>query len=267
MTGDSIAVMDFISPLPDAIRHLIFSFFPTKFAIRTSVLSKRWKHVWSSTPYLSIDLSEADANSLNQTLAHYSAPKITSFDLCISRKAHQINNLIEFAISRNTEKLSLEFRDYCVGDYTFPDFFYNNSSVKQLSIDSGALDTIHMSWTSLRNLSLSFCKLSDESFAKIISGSPMLESLKLYHCDKLRVLDLSKLLQLKRLDIDNGGPTLIVAPHIHCLRLRHSQKLCGLVDVSSLTQAYLNIYCPDYYIFWSLKADLHIDNVLSMLEK
>ncbi|KAL1200113.1 F-box/LRR-repeat protein [Cardamine amara subsp. amara] len=271
MTGDSIAGMDFISALPDAILHLIFSTIPTKFAIRTSVLSKRWRHVWSNSPSFAIDLNEADPNSLNQTLAHYSTPKITSFSLCISSSnVHQINSLIEFAISRNTEKLSLEFRDDCVWDYKFPDFFYNNSSVMQLLVDSGAFDTIPsptVFWTSLRNLSLSFCKLSDESFAKILSGSPMLESLKLHHCDKLRILDLSKLLELKRLDVDNGGPTQIVAPHIHCLRLRHSQKQCDLVDVSSLTEAYLNIYSSNYYLFSSLKADFLIDNVLEMLEK
>ncbi|KAG7553906.1 F-box-like domain superfamily [Arabidopsis suecica] len=263
MTGDSIAGADFISALPDAILHLIFSRFPTKFVIRTSVLSKRWRHVWSDTPSLSIDCREADPNSLIKTLANHSAPRITSFDLCISSKAHDINRLIEFAISRNTEKLSLDFRD---GNYNFPEFFYTNSSLNQLVVDSGALVTTihHVSWTSLRDLSLSFCKLSDESLAMIISGSPLLESLTLHHCDKLGILDLSKSLKLKRLDLDNQGPTQILAPHIHCLRLRHSQSQCGLVDVSSLTEAYLNIYCTSFYHF---KSDLLQVYVLNMLEK
>ncbi|CAH8257049.1 unnamed protein product [Arabidopsis lyrata] len=70
---------------------LIFFFIPIKFAIRTSVLSKRWRHVWSETPFLSIDCRSADANSINKTLASYSAPKIMSFHLCISSKAHEID--------------------------------------------------------------------------------------------------------------------------------------------------------------------------------
>ncbi|EOA22049.1 hypothetical protein CARUB_v10002589mg, partial [Capsella rubella] len=265
MTGDSIAAgMDYISALPDAILHIIFSDFPTKFVIRTSVLSKRWRHVWSDTPSLSIDCSEADPDSLNRTLANYSAPRIMSFDLRVSSKAHDIISLVEFAVSRKTEKLSLDFRDDCVYVYNFPGFFYTSSSLKQLVVDSGALDTIHVSWTSLRDLSLSFCKLSDASLAKIVSGSPLLESLTLHHCDNLGSLDLSELRQLKKLDIDNEGPTQIVAPHVHCLRLRHSHRQCSLEDVSSLTEAYLNIYCISCYYY---KADLVQVYVLDMLEK
>ncbi|XP_010452160.1 PREDICTED: F-box/LRR-repeat protein At5g02910-like [Camelina sativa] len=265
MTGDSIAGgMDLISALPDAILHIILSHFPTKFVIRTSVLSKRWKHVWSDTPTLSIDCSEADPDSLNRTLANYSAPRITSFDLRVSRKAQYIITLVEFAVSRNTEKLSLDFRDDCVCFYSFPGSFYASSSLNQLVVDSGVFDTVHVSWTSLKDLSLSFCKISDETLAKIVSGSPLLESLTLHHCDEIGNLDLSELMKLKRLDIDNEGPTQIVAPHIHCLRVRHSHRKCSLVDVSSLTEAYLNIYSSNCYYF---KADFVQVYVLNMLEK
>ncbi|KAG7588988.1 F-box domain [Arabidopsis suecica] len=103
MTGDKIDGVDNISSLPDEILYVIFSFIPTKFAIRTSVLSKRWRHVWSETPFLSIDCRTADANSINKTLDNYPAPKIMSFHLCFSSKAHDL------ARARNMEKLSLEF--------------------------------------------------------------------------------------------------------------------------------------------------------------
>ncbi|KAF3506894.1 hypothetical protein F2Q69_00000110 [Brassica cretica] len=85
---DSTNGVDLISSLPDVILQHIFSQIPTKYAIRTSVLSKRWK------------------------LPRYSSPKITSFRLSISTteaKPKQIDSLIEFAVSRSTEKLSLEF--------------------------------------------------------------------------------------------------------------------------------------------------------------
>ncbi|CAG7861564.1 unnamed protein product [Brassica rapa] len=45
--------VDLISSLPDKMLHHILSFVPTKVAITTSVLSKRWRHVWCKTPYLS----------------------------------------------------------------------------------------------------------------------------------------------------------------------------------------------------------------------
>ncbi|GMQ03364.1 hypothetical protein CsSME_00049189 [Camellia sinensis var. sinensis] len=41
-----------ISMLPDSIRVHILSFLPTKYAVRTSILSSRWKHIWASVPIL-----------------------------------------------------------------------------------------------------------------------------------------------------------------------------------------------------------------------
>ncbi|CAH8269842.1 unnamed protein product [Arabidopsis lyrata] len=205
--GDSSDGVDSISSLPDDILHRILSFFPTNFAIRTSVLSKRWGHVW----------------------------------------IHFVNSWIEFAISHNAEKLSLDFRDARVRDYKFPGFFYTNSSVKQLLISSGPAELIPsctVSWTSL--------------------------NLTLHNYDSVKYLDLSKSLYLRRLDIiccnTVREPMKIVAPHIHYLRLRGQ---CTLLDVSSLTEA--DVDSSDNYLFLSFsyyKSDsLMLVMVQAMLEK
>ncbi|KAL1200112.1 F-box/LRR-repeat protein 25 [Cardamine amara subsp. amara] len=73
---------DSISDLPDEILHHIFSFIPTRLAIRTSVLSKRWRHVWSETPHLSFEY--VSHKSISKTLVNHSASKITSFQICTS---------------------------------------------------------------------------------------------------------------------------------------------------------------------------------------
>ncbi|KAL9855400.1 putative leucine-rich repeat domain superfamily [Arabidopsis thaliana] len=102
-----------------------------------------------------------------------------------------------------------------------------------------------VSWTSLKNLSLFHCNISDESIANILSGCPILESLSLISCHKLRVLDLSKSPRLITLEITRNShyiePTQLVAPHIRCLRLINSENPCALVDVSSLSHGGLEI--------------------------
>ncbi|KAJ3708546.1 hypothetical protein LUZ61_012251 [Rhynchospora tenuis] len=49
---------DRISSLPDCLIHLIMSFLTAQEAVRTCVLSKRWKDLWSTLPFLDFNLGE-----------------------------------------------------------------------------------------------------------------------------------------------------------------------------------------------------------------
>ncbi|KAG7657769.1 hypothetical protein ISN44_As01g048050 [Arabidopsis suecica] len=87
---------------------------------------------------------------------------------------------------------------------------------------------------------------------------------------KLNVLDLTKSLRLRTLEINSDirmpGPMQIVAPQIHCLKLRNTQLPCTLVDVSSLTEAEV----LDIIIFPvnpSYNADFLHATMLEMLKK
>ncbi|CAH2053413.1 unnamed protein product [Thlaspi arvense] len=138
-------------------------------------------------------------------------------------------------------------------------------------LNSSTTIPLSNNWTSLKKLSLGGATFSDESFDKILSGCPVLESLELFYCVPLSVIDLSnKSLHLRTLDIYNFEPkarvpTKIVAPHIHCLKWK-SQFPCSLADLSSLTEAKLDIiFCHDETIFF--KDDFFQVMVLQMLEK
>ncbi|KAJ4904524.1 putative F-box/LRR-repeat protein [Raphanus sativus] len=248
---------DFISSMPDEILHHILSFTVTISAIRTSVLSRRWRHLWRELTSLYIQDFGPQARGINQILTNYTAPKIMSFHLGIYIDDHstpRINSWIEFAMSRRVQDLSVTF--------------YNrrNSSIRQLSIELGdryMISGVTVSWESLRNLSLHSCLIREESIANIIAGSPKLESLALYDCGVFQCLDLSKSLSLTRLEIEhhrwNSRPTKIIAPHIHYLRLK-AYDTCNLVDVSSLTQANLDIGVKGNF-------DVLLTMVLKMLAK
>ncbi|KAJ3686970.1 hypothetical protein LUZ61_016134 [Rhynchospora tenuis] len=48
--------MDRISSLPDCLIHLTLSFLTAQEAVQTCVLSKRWKNLWTTSPFLNFDL-------------------------------------------------------------------------------------------------------------------------------------------------------------------------------------------------------------------
>ncbi|WZZ40271.1 hypothetical protein YC2023_036530 [Brassica napus] len=212
--GDGV---DSISSLPDEILQHILSSLKTATAIKTSTLSKRWRHVWSGTPSLYLVWSGHNfkVDSMNKTLARYTARKMTSFHLyadSINRsiESPDINRSIEFAMSKNVENMLLDIRYY---RYNLPELLYFSSTIKQLTLSvhnyysDMKVPISSVSWTSLKKLSLFCCNFSEECMARILSGSPILERLSLDFCSELKVIDVSK----------------------------------SLIDVSSLTEANLEI--------------------------
>ena len=71
--------VDLISNLPDAILSLIISKLPTKYAVGTSILSTRWKHLFSSIPDPSLDLDDSLFLHPSEDENSYSDEPVTSF--------------------------------------------------------------------------------------------------------------------------------------------------------------------------------------------
>ncbi|KAL5736213.1 hypothetical protein ACOSQ2_031001 [Xanthoceras sorbifolium] len=66
-SAEKIQNSDRISSMHDAIIYHIFSFLPTLYVVRTSILSKRWHNLWNSLPYVYFDdKSFTDANEIEQ---------------------------------------------------------------------------------------------------------------------------------------------------------------------------------------------------------
>ncbi|KAL0888743.1 hypothetical protein Bca101_012726 [Brassica carinata] len=264
--ADTVEGVDIISSMPHEILHHILSFIPTRDAIRTSVLSRGWRHVWCNTPCLHFDNLGIEEMSRNiiQTLSSYKAPRITSCYLRMPRGYHKHNdNWMEFVVSRNVEKLTL-------------------SSLETLSVDYDMIPGCTVSWKSLRKLKLGNCNLYGKIIDNILSGSPILETLELFHCRGPQRLDLNKSRSLRRLEIYDydgepteiddydehyQGPNEIVAPHIQYLSLCSSYGPFTLVDVSCLAEASIHIYLDAYELPFNLKAEIFQTAVLEMLAK
>ncbi|CAH2053414.1 unnamed protein product, partial [Thlaspi arvense] len=281
---------DSISSLPDEILQHILCFLPTESAIRTSLLSKRWKRVWCGTPCISFSSCTLMAASNNNTQDRYTAQKMMRLHLRTGQKRNvkNINAWIELAMNRRVESLSLElnFKSSCC-NYIFPDSFFSQSSLKELSLalryKPMIVPKVSLSWTYLKKLSLRSCKLSDESLATILSGCPVLQSLMLWFCDDLTVVDLSNSPSLTSLVVHNSlslqmhrslqmhnslslvTPMQILAPHIRYLGLGSSKLklLPTLVDVSSLAEAKLNLCCLPLA---TTDGEFHKVTVLTMME-
>lgn len=77
-----------LSKFHDSVIHLIFSFMSMEYVVRTTILSKRWKDLWTLVPYLNFQSEASDELELgefrhfvNRTLILWRGTKIQKFTL------------------------------------------------------------------------------------------------------------------------------------------------------------------------------------------
>ncbi|KAJ9168929.1 hypothetical protein P3X46_020404 [Hevea brasiliensis] len=271
---------DRISSLPDELLCHILSFLPSTLqAMRTSVLSKRWRRLWTHVPNITFpfkfvplvfyyDLKEYRQRAavlIDNTLKPYSASKIKKF--CIQFSADLIglgprmDSWVRFAVERDVEDLTLEFSfDKTIRrldikgltGYWLPQFFYQNSWLRNLKTDFCEFEPDgRVLWSSLKDLSIGHAILTDEVMQNILDGTPVLESLKLVTCNGIHRLDLSLNSHLKELVVihqaapyvnDDDTVLEIAGPHLKSLVIMGFwfMKKCKLMNMSSLIKATLD---------------------------
>ncbi|KAE9461758.1 hypothetical protein C3L33_06328, partial [Rhododendron williamsianum] len=269
----SKSTVDRISKLTDSLLVHILSFLPIEDAIKTQVLSKRWKYLCTFLPSLVFRccLSEnRDEDGfivfVDETLILCNCSKLKKFAFHCALASHcpyfyipyigsKINLWTRVAAMKGTEVLELDFHaleenkfeDY---HYELPQHLYSNLSFRELHFSlcrvtpKGGVD-----WNSLKKLSIGYVVLSDEVIHKILVGSPVLEILELYYFHSVSRLHFSNA-SLKKLilreywdDHSNFDESKleISAPNLESLEMLGclGRKICRLVDVSSLVDATL----------------------------
>ncbi|KAF5184069.1 Fbd-associated f-box protein [Thalictrum thalictroides] len=228
---------DLISQLPDNILDSILSLLPLKNAIRTSILSKRWRNLWKSSfsyaTHLDFgkDFSKAQTrgqfvSNVNRYLELHNSNKIDEFRLLFhpgEQYKANLNIWIEFAILRGVKNLDLVFCNDEDKEYIqLPDSLFGCNSLMHLRASHIEFNptTEFSGFSSLVTLRLDQVSIADDVLEKIISTCPVLSHLFLRLCFNLESIKISGSdLQLKSLSlIVTGAYKLdIFAPNLKSL--------------------------------------------------
>ncbi|KAF6158575.1 hypothetical protein GIB67_040089 [Kingdonia uniflora] len=113
-----------ISDLPDTVLHNILSMLPTKYAVRTTVLSMRWKHMWTSVDNLEL----CDEMLCNVVY-------IKKFSLsCKGCNASRVNAWISAAVSRKILQLVIRI-EVDQQHFVFPRSLFKHDTFTELTLE------------------------------------------------------------------------------------------------------------------------------------
>lgn len=262
------AIEDRFSDLPDPLLIHILSMLPNgKEVVQTSELSTRWQFLWKSVPialdfYFPEDpyfgLPESGEKETLDFVAsthrelHYwlhFAHKIRKFNVVVNfydpdRFVKDIDLWVFFATKiANVEDFELE----CVSGYEFPQFAYENTSLRSLVLKYCELDTLgNVNWSSLVSLSFGHVDLTGDFMEKVLAGCPNLECLQLEFFGEIRRLEINNV-KLRKLTINTFEADEcdvwidIFAPYIQSLQLLGSSCGIRLRNVASLVTAVLDL--------------------------
>ncbi|KAJ9562611.1 hypothetical protein OSB04_007771 [Centaurea solstitialis] len=272
---EHIHMIDVISNLPDCILHHILSFMPTKEAVKTSILSTRWKNLWASVP--NIDLDDALLYASEVDVRH--PPEMTSFVSFVERvlrlrdasniekfrlscrvcfDASQINSWIYHALMHSVHELDLCL--FAEDPSVIPRSMFDSKSLVSLKIEMNCVVELpsRISFPRLKILHLSLVTFpNDDSTEKLFSGCPALEELVLLDCEWMNLNNIAiSSSTLKSLSIDDlpyygpldgpcGCKIKIDAANLTFLEyIGYLSNEIFLDDVSSLVKACIHIPKP-----------------------
>ncbi|KAM0050460.1 putative F-box domain, leucine-rich repeat domain superfamily, F-box-like domain superfamily [Helianthus debilis subsp. tardiflorus] len=186
----TIRNVDRLSSLPVEVHSHILSLMPTKYAVRTSILSRTWRYTWMLVTNLDFDDSHPFHNLdcftqfVDRVLELQKSPQIKSFRMCFSEmwvKKSKVLKWIDAAVRLHVSELDVKAMLL-----ELPLCLFTCRTLTKLRIDH---DTQYEEvWECQSPVNLPFMKTLDivvfknpvVNAFKLIPGCPMLESLSLY---------------------------------------------------------------------------------------
>ncbi|XP_062016400.1 F-box/LRR-repeat protein At3g26922-like isoform X2 [Rosa rugosa] len=209
-----------LSNLPDVLIVKILSLLPTKDAIRTSILSKRWEYIWKSLPNLKFiqwkfeNKRTSLVNAVERALILRGPADIKKFTLSfeVLGDALHVNTWISAVLQRNVEDLSLALHSFN-DPVSLPRSLFTSATLKVLLLELPCIFKVPSTicFSSLRSLTLSSVVFSDDySAQQLFSGCSVLEEIFLYGCNwaNLNFVSISAP-KLLRFTIDEGDSQIL----------------------------------------------------------
>ncbi|KAM7492307.1 hypothetical protein LguiA_035228 [Lonicera macranthoides] len=272
-----------LDDLPEKLLLHILSFLPTQEAIQTTVISPKWRNLWSFLPCLSFDqklFSPDETPSLTlqffisfitRTLVHRSSHSdIHSLTLTLHftadlRPYHShINSYIRYAVAHNAKSLTIAFQSKYIRWFVSPendavyDFQFSllkNSAVRILSLDRCNLTIVSTQSVALSTIYLHEVQLTDAMILELFSVCVNLESLSMYQCVGMKDIEIvsSKLKDLTLFTFEcDEGSLKINAPNLGSLWIAFFGVGHYVIEASALFEANICfIHKVSNYRYWS----------------
>ncbi|KAJ4729890.1 F-box domain containing protein [Melia azedarach] len=203
--------MDRFSDLPEHIIHHVMSFLPTKDAVRTSVLSKRFRSTWNSFPIIDFNqtcvssfLRRRDGNVKERFLNFLSdslrrrAPNtlLKKFRLHAfvpnTKSDNRIDEAINYALEHEVKELDLEIQARKInGKFTYklPLILLPVKSVTLFKLKGFNLENLDLTkFSSIEEFRLEDC----DGLKSLKISNPQLQNLKINSCSGLFQIDIEE---------------------------------------------------------------------------
>ncbi|KAJ9547233.1 hypothetical protein OSB04_019776 [Centaurea solstitialis] len=227
------SMIDRISNLPNEIIHHILSFLDLKYAIQTSALSKRWKHIWTLLPHLNLNSRYSRSSPkfvkfVNDALSHRNhGIEVSAVELSFKGSATQLDavvtSIVNYAYSHNVSKLTMVWFRFNKEVYKFRQRLFSCQTLKHLTL---ATNNLNDSGPHVPKSAWDFPALETLNLSNILFGGDGYKSLNLFSkCVNLKDLTLHGS-YMWNLDIFD-----VCAPQLSKLTITDPQSLSKVFNV------------------------------------
>ncbi|XP_030439890.2 F-box/LRR-repeat protein 25-like [Syzygium oleosum] len=241
---------DYMSLLPECLIHHIFSFLTMRDVVKTRVLLKRWRSVWTTVSDIKLSVfCYADYRFVDEVLTLYARRKVKKFhlDVRLFRVCeHIIYSWLHFAVDHQVEQLFLNVDTWFkCWSLPLPPFLYDCSSLTELQLRTCHFSSHEsISWSLLKSLSIG--TVSGDVLRNILMGRPALEYLNLIGLQGVKQIHSRSLRELV-IDVSLVDcPLEISTPCLLSLRVSGARfhEIIETFEAPSLVEAELDIDGP-----------------------